>query len=518
MSQALPSEARNRAANALDSLSRAVHRRFEIDLRALAAFRIAVGLLIITDLVLRARNLRAFYTDAGVLPLEALFSDYSSVYSLHAVSGEAWVQALLFCVAGAFALALLAGYRTRLATIASWVLLVSLHARNPMILNGGDILLRMLLLWGIFLPLGERWSIDARRIDRDRQTVSSVGTMAVLMQVLLMYVTNAIHKSRSDTWMAGNAVGEIFRADQFTVLLGNVIAEQALLMRAFTHLWMVLILLSPLLIVLTGYRRAAFASLFVGMHLGMFVTIQVGIFPLVAVAGLVLFYPPVVWDATTAIATRVGLTPRFRDGMTRLQGAAPQFSLPLFPSVRDGIPPLTSITSRGRILFSTVVPWLFLVLVVLANAQAVDYTEMPDPAEQVIDTAHADQQWRMFAPDPISNARWLVVPGELEGGTETDVLHESAVSWDRPPSVDETYETSRWRKYIATMRYADNENHRSYFANHLCGRWNETHETGVEQVTIYGLTDRAAPYDDEPDIAEYKLLEYDCSGEFIQNE
>jgi len=67
------------------------------------------------------------------------------------------------------------------------------------------------------------------------------------------------------------------------------------------------------------------------------------------------------------------------------------------------------------------------------------------------------------------------------------------------------------------MRYTtSNENHRSYFANHLCGRWNATHETGVDRLTIYGLTDQAGPKN--PDIAKYELLEYDCSGEFIQND
>ena len=517
MSQVSSTNARDRVTDTLDRAAGAIEQRFEIDLRALAAFRIAVGTLLIVDLLLRSRSLTAFYTDNGVLPREALFSDYSSVYSLHAISGEAWAQILLFFVAGVFAFAVLVGYRTRLATIVSWLLLISLHVRNPMILNGGDIMLRMLLLCGVFLPLGERWSIDARRIERDRVTVSSVGTMAVLTQVLLMYATNAIHKSRSDAWMSGNAVVEIFQADQFTILLGNAIADQVPLLRAFTHLWMVLILLSPLLIVLVGYRRAVFASLFVSMHLGMFVTIQVGLFPLISVAGLLLFYPSAVWDDLTAIATRVGITPRLHGGLIRLQRDFPQFSLPLLRSVREIVPSPAAITSRGRVLFSTVVPWLFLVLVVLANAQAVDYTEVPDPAEQVLETAHAEQSWRMFAPNPISNARWLVVPGELEDGTETDVLHGSAVDWDRPPSVDETYETSRWRKYIATMRYTSNENHRSYFANHLCGRWNATHETGVDRLTIYGLTDRAGPSED-PDIAKYELLEYDCSGEFIQND
>ncbi|WP_226005567.1 HTTM domain-containing protein [Natrinema salinisoli] len=517
MAQALPFNARHRLTNAVDRASQSIARRFAIDLRALAAFRIAVGTLVIVDLILRSRNLTAFYTDAGVLPLEALFSDYSSVYSIHAVSGEAWAQGLLFCIAGLFALAMVVGYRTRVATIVSWLLLASLHVRNPMILNSGDIMLRMLLFWGIFLPLGECWSIDARRHEQDRTTVTSIATMAVLLQVLLVYVINAIHKTRGDVWMSGDALVEVFQADHLTILLGNVIAEQFLLLRVFSYVWMTLLLLSPLLLVLTGYRRALFTSCFVGMHLGMIVMLQIGLFPLISVAGLLVFYPPVVWDLLTALATRVGIASELRRGMERVRGTAPRLSVPLLPADREALPALTAVRIRGHVLFSTIVPWLFLSLVVLSNAAAVDYTEIPDPAEDVIDTTQIDQSWQMFAPTPVSTAKWLVVPSQLENGTETDVYHHSAVNWDRPPSVDGTYENARWRKYINNMRYADNENHRSYFANYLCGRWNATHETGVEKVTVYGMTDRAAPYED-PDIEEYELLEYDCSGEFVQND
>ncbi len=327
MTRALLTNGRNRLLTALDTASESFVRRFEIDLRALAAFRIALGTLVIVDLLLRSRHLTAFYTDDGVLPLEALFSDYSSVYSLHAISGEAWVQAVLFVVAGCFAFAMVVGYRTRLATLVSWLLLLSLHTRNPMVLNGGDALFRMLLFWAIFLPLGERWAIDARRTNRDRTTVASVGTMAVLLQVLLMYVTNAIHKTRSDVWMSGDALVEIFQADHLTYLLGNVLAEQFFLLRTFSYVWMTLILLSPLLIVLTDYRRAIITTLFVGMHLGMFVTLKIGLFPLITVAGLVLFYPSVIWDRATALATRTGITTPLRRGLDRLQRSVPRRSI-----------------------------------------------------------------------------------------------------------------------------------------------------------------------------------------------
>ncbi|MFC4543280.1 HTTM domain-containing protein [Halosolutus amylolyticus] len=518
------SSARNRVADIVDRIAAGIQRRFEIDRRALAAFRIALGTLLIVDLLRRARKLEDFYTDSGVLPREALFADYSApyTYSLHAVSGEVWAQALLFCVAGVVALALLVGYRTRTATIVSWLLLVSLHLRNPMVLNSGDVLLRMLLFWGIFLPLGSRWAVDTCRIDRDalRPTVVSVGTMAVLLQVLLMYVTNAIHKTQSDLWMSGEAVVHIFQADHLTYLLGNVLAGQNLLLQAFTYAWMILIVLSPLLVLSTGLKRASIASLFVGMHLGMLVTLRIDLFPLIVVAGLVLFYPPRVWNGATAVAARIGVDVPLRRSLDRLQATVPVLPVP-GPSeldvTRPDVPSFSAVATRGRVLFATVIPWVLLVLVVLSNAEAVGYTEVPETGEDVLDTVRADQSWRMFAPNPTSTARWLVVPGELEDGSKADVLHDSDVDWDRPPSVDATYDTARERKYVSNMRYAGNEKHRSYFANYLCERWNASHETNVESLTVYGLTDRSGPYEESPDVARYELLEYDCSGEFVQN-
>ncbi|QFU82343.1 HTTM domain-containing protein [Natronorubrum aibiense] len=515
---------RDRLNAGLDWFGHATRRRVAIDRRALAAFRISLGVLLLVDLARRTRMLEEFYTDAGVLPREALFADYSSVYSLHALSGEAWVQGLLFFIAGVFALALLCGYHTRIAAVVSWLLLISLHIRNPMVLNAGDILLRMLLFWSLFLPLGSRWSIDARQrepnLGRSETTLASVATMAILLQVLLMYLTNAVHKTRSEMWMSGEAVVHIFQADHLTFLLGNTLAGHTMLLEGFTYAWMVLIVLSPLLLLLTGIPRAVLTTLFVGMHLGMLVTLRIDLFPVIVVSGLLLFYPPVVWDGVTTMATRVGLAAPTRGGLDRLATMLPATGrlLSRFEPFGTGETSVRSaVFARSRVFFATIIPWLILVLVVLSNAEAVDYTEVPDPGDEVLDTIQSSQSWRMFAPNPTSTARWLVVPGELADGSTVDALHESEVDWDRPPSVDETYETARERKYISNMRYANNENHRSYFANHLCERWNSTHETELERLTIYGMSDMSGPYDDEPDVKEFELIEYDCSGEFIQN-
>lgn len=519
MTQRFPStNVRTALQDAFDWFARLVGRWFEIDLRALAAFRISLGLLLIVDLVARSRSLGAFYTDSGVLPREALFSDYANVYSLHAISGAAWAQTVLFCIAGAFALALVVGYRTRIATIVSWLLLVSLHIRNPMILNSGDVLLRMLLFWGIFLPLDETWSVSAEHSERDSTTVASIATMALLLQVVFMYVTNTVHKFRGELWMDGEALVHIMSADQFTVLLGNTLAEYHSLLELINYLWIALILASPLLFVLTGRARTIFPTLFVGMHLGMLVTMRIGLFPLVVVAALLPFYPSVVWDAVSDLVSRAGITDALRSSKERFSARLPKPPVPATGINAPDVPNWSAVVGGGRTVFFTLIPYLMLALVVMSNAQAVDYGEVPDPGEQVLETTQADQSWRMFAPSPARTTRWFAAAGTLENGSEIDVLHKSRVDLERPENVESTYRSARWRKYLSNVQSASNENHRSYLANHLCDRWNRQHETGITNVTVYHVFERVDPYSGEREAyGRIQLIDYDCSGKFVQH-
>ena len=61
-------------------------------------------------------------------------------------------------VACLFAAMLMVGYRTRLATITTWILHLAVIERLPSITGGGDNLMRYLLLWSMFVPLGACWS------------------------------------------------------------------------------------------------------------------------------------------------------------------------------------------------------------------------------------------------------------------------------------------------------------------------------------------------------------------------
>jgi len=166
-------------------------------LRSLALFRIGLGLLVIADLIDRSWNLQTHYTDTGALPRSELIETilHPAQWSLHSLNGQFWVQLLLFGLTTLSAFALLIGYRSRLAIILSWVLLVSLHNRNPLILDGGDSALRLPLFWSLFLPLAAYYAIEsALNTTKEKlpDWIFSGATVALTLQICFFHWFTAI--------------------------------------------------------------------------------------------------------------------------------------------------------------------------------------------------------------------------------------------------------------------------------------------------------------------------------------
>lgn len=486
---------------AAPGLRRLLVDRFRVDPRALAALRIALGLLLLADLVLRSRDLVVFYTDAGVLPRSVLRESFGGLAALsfaHGASGSPWMQGVLFALAAGFALALLLGYRTRLATAASFLLLVSLHARNPVLLNAGDSLLRRLLFWGLFLPLGGRWSVDALRGGRRDRPVASVATVAILLQVVLVYLVNGVIKLRGDAWLSGEAIRLVFQLDHLTVRLGDLLAGFPGLLEGLGWLWLTMVLASPLLVLLWGWPRAAFAGLFAGMHLGMALTMRLGLFPLISIAGLLPFLPPRVWDAPAA---RFGpaLDRQFDldAGWRRLDRTLPR--LPR-PSIRPDD------RRRIRLGLQVVVAGL-LVFVLVWNAASLGYATMPDGVTAVAEPT--DRRWDMFAPNPRTNDGWFVAPAELESGGTVDAWSGGPVSWDRPPELARTFPSHRWFVYLLDLPGPGNDPLRQGFAEYLCRRWAADHDTELAAVRVVFVEERVR-LDGPPTRKQRDLGQYDC--------
>ena len=455
----------------------AVASRLGVDARSLAAFRVGIAGVVLLDLLLRSRYLGAFYTDDGVVPRDVLFAHNPTFgpYSLHALSGELWFQAALFALTGLAALAMLVGYRTTLATLATGLLVVSLHVRNPLVLNGGDLVLQMLFLWGLFLPLGERWSVDALRGRSRRDWVTSVATAGVLCQVVIIYTTNAVLKLRGDAWLSGEAIQYVFSLEMFVHGIGHWLADYPSLLVAFDKVWLGMLAGSALLLLATGWLRALLAAAFAAMHLGMMATMQLGVFPLVSVVALLPFVPSVVWDALVDHPHRPLVAgPRVARVRETTRARLPLVSTPSLP---------TEALQWGRRALTVALAAL-LVFQLAYSAASVGFLPVPDAG--ALDGEEPEPRWNMFAPEPLSIDRWVKAPAATATGERVDAFHGGAFTWDKPPDVSESYPTARWRKYATNVADADG-GVPAALASYLCsysphGGWEP-----VENVTVYGV-------------------------------
>jgi hypothetical protein len=280
-----------------------LHEVIGLDRRSLAAFRIGLAIILLTDLGIRFHDLTAHYTDAGVMPLLLLHEVAKPAYwSLHALSGGPLLQVLLFAIAALMAILMLVGYRTRLATVASWILLISLHNRNPALIFAADDVLRALMFWAMFLPLGSCYSIDSALNSSSRplpERVFSAATFALMVQQCFIYIFSAAFKTKSEIWSNGSAVYYALSFDQYVTPLGHFLLNFLPLLVVFTYTTLVLEWIGSLAI-FVPFRNNVFrlwtVIIFISLHLGFGLTLNLGIFPFLSTFSWLAFLPSFFWN------------------------------------------------------------------------------------------------------------------------------------------------------------------------------------------------------------------------------
>jgi hypothetical protein len=214
-----------------------VERYLSLDVRWLGIFRVALGTLLIVEVLRRWYYARAFYTNDGVLPNHySLFAPMGqNVFSIyHAFSTYAEVSVAFFLTLLVF-VAFTLGYRTRLFHVLSAICITSLNARNLFVENGGTVVVNILTVYTAFLPLGERFSIDAVRRSLARRP-SSIVVLLLLVQWSAIYFFNTVHKDGGG-WRDGSALHWFYQQDRIVTAFGvwvrNHVPESVL--RASTY-------------------------------------------------------------------------------------------------------------------------------------------------------------------------------------------------------------------------------------------------------------------------------------------
>jgi predicted DCC family thiol-disulfide oxidoreductase YuxK len=266
---------------------------------------VGLGFALLVDLLSRVRDFRAHYTIFGGVP-PAPKSGFLLRYWLQPFLDVSWIQGSVFFFGALAAVAVMVGYKTRLATVLGWGLLYVIQLRNPLVSQGGDLLLRLLYFWAIFLPLGARFSFDAA-VDQTPEEDSpsayfSMGTVAILLQVGCLYFFSAFLKSGPEWIPDGTALYYALHLESLVHPFGKWLREYQVVLQGLTYFTSVLEVIGPLLLFSPWFflpLRITFVLLFALFHLGIVVCMNVGLFPLMNFVSLLPFLPSWCWDKLT---------------------------------------------------------------------------------------------------------------------------------------------------------------------------------------------------------------------------
>ncbi|HMJ14377.1 MAG TPA: HTTM domain-containing protein [Polyangiaceae bacterium] len=273
------------------------------DPRSLGLFRIALGTLLFWDVWRRAPDLVPHYTNAGWFTNHyALFRPMSDhFFSLYAAFGPPGEVKVLFALHLLVNLALIVGWHTRVAQVLAAVLITSLNSRAILLENGGWVVVNLITVWSVFLPLGERFSLDALRsslrkyrdvspaalndvtfVSRTSAPVVSLAVAALILQWGIIYYFNVVHK-RGEPWQDGTAVYYFLHLDRMLTPLGSYVREWLPLGAIKLMTWSTLVIEASVAVLIllpfsTDITRMIAWALVCMLHLSIDLLVQLGPF------------------------------------------------------------------------------------------------------------------------------------------------------------------------------------------------------------------------------------------------
>ena len=448
---------------------------FGIDARCLAAFRIAIALILLADLIWRSPFIVECYTDDGFLPRDLVVSP-DCYFSLQMLDGSYAFQLAHFIVAGIASLMLLVGYRTRVATITCWILTISLHARNRFLLDGGDDLLRSLLFWSLFLPLGLRYSVDARKKPAtDPHIVLTPASAALLLQFACVYFFAGWFKT-GEAWRNGTAIEYALGQTQWTRPLGMILRQYPTLLSYMTPgvLWFEILAPFALFIPFrTRQFRMVMIPVFWLFMLGLATTIWLHLFPLITATASIPFLSSIIWPypATPNPVKANSVTKGRKDD-----------------------------SNHGRVMWNYLFAGTATLMILV---QAATYRNCPLPTEErVASLIGWNPIWSMYT-DLSSYTLLFSMEATLQNGTTVDLINSDVTTSDRR-RVQQFHQSYRIRQVLVLGSNACDEFPTRYLT-HLVYRWNQCHtpDQSVARAKIIATTSQIRPT--EPDKTDVLL-------------
>jgi hypothetical protein len=144
-----------------------------------------------------------------------------------------------------------------------------------MLWDGGDNVMQLAFVYGLFANLGAHFSVDARRLVGRTPPAPwlamfhNAAILAFGIQISLVYAVAGLYKVQGETWRGGTALYYAFRGGQFIWPgVSELLYQSALFTTAVSYFTVFFQISFPYLMVMNRYTRTAAVCIGVMFHIG----------------------------------------------------------------------------------------------------------------------------------------------------------------------------------------------------------------------------------------------------------
>ena len=460
---------------------------YNLDQRSLSLFRVLFGLSLFYDLLGRFKEAPYFYSDSGMVSLslwDKLWGN-KSTWSIHLIDNDFALNSLLIFQI-LLSLLIIIGLWSRLASLLSFFLFLSLNFRNPLLHYGGDKLVPLILICLVFLPI-----FHNSRNKGKFSYLSSIACLLITVQISVLYFVSGASKLPHEAWINGEAFSIIFSMNNLVLPAASLFSQFGSLLTLLSWVtpWFEMIsavmLLTPI-VVFKGWIRGIGLWALLLTNFFIYLTLDVGFFMHYTTATLCAFIPSSHW--------RVYLTTKFHrkffskvcEVILTAKKKIWQFidiRLVISRSLKKS---LHLVLSAAIIIYAS-----FIIYTGLESLKFWERVDYPPTVWKVIRGLNNYQNWGLFS-FLSPKQTWFVAKAKLKDGTWVDILQNGKPpSWDKQSSPNYLFsENSKWRLIIRkSYTFPKSKELKQAISSALVQRWNRTHppEKEIVSMTFYRL-------------------------------
>jgi len=432
----------------------------QLDRESVAAFRIAAGCVLVADALLRSRDFWLFFSPEGIFPLDTLQAYLETgCWSLNFLNESLWWQGVILAVEATAGLSLIAGYFSSVSCFVAWIAWTSILRRTEPAANAGDYWMACLLYWGMFLPIGDMFSIDSLLQKKKKCATISLASAAFLTQVLAVYVYAGISKLQGD-WLNGSAVGYILSVHDHGTWVGELLNTSKIATSFLTISTLTVEIVGPLLFLLCGNRSARryIAFFFILFHICIWITLSVGMFSPIGITAWLALIP---WHTNRA---EPHLEKQVHNQDDRL----------FYQCLK-------------RLQNCVVITSLFVAGLALLNNLISPDVKRPYWIKLAINSLTLEQKWGVFGRVG-PQEQWVTGKATLHDASVVDLLRQgNHFNPVRPPGGFSSLPNHRWHKIFRELPKTRQSPLREDVAAGLVADWNRRHlkSKAVQTLEIY---------------------------------